>query len=378
MAKRDIYETLGISRDTDEQGIKQAYYRLAKEHHPDKNPDTREEATERFKEIQAAYEVLKDPQKRARYDQFGWQGLEGAGSNQGPGFGFGFGSFEDIVEEIFGGQNIFDDFFGSRGRRTAGPRPGNDLRRDVEITLEDAVKGKEMVIEVPNLQACPSCSGSGARAGSSPETCPLCGGRGQVQQRSGFFVTSRTCPRCGGDGAVISDPCDDCRGEGRVPHTSKLSIEIPPGAQDGLVLRYAGAGDAGNKGGPPGDLHVVVHIEEHPVLQRRGDDLMCEIPIALTQATLGAEIEVPIIGGKVKLIIPPGTQSGKVFSLRGKGVPHLRGHGAGDQLVRVIVNIPTRLTDKEEALIREVAEIRGEEVAPPGKKFFEKVRGAFT
>ena len=375
--KRDAYEILGISRNADEKEIKQAYYRLAKEHHPDKNPDNREEATEKFKEIQSAYEALKDPQKRARYDQFGWGGFEGTGFS--PGAGFGFGSFEDIVEEIFGSHSIFDDFFGTtRTRRRAGPRPGNDLRQDVEITLEDAANGREMVIEVPTLQVCPSCHGSGAKAGSSPQTCLLCNGRGQVQQRSGFFVTSRTCPRCEGEGVIISDPCDTCRGQGRTPYTSKLSINIPPGTQDGLVLRYAGAGEAGIKGGPPGALHIVVHIKEHPIFQRRGDDLICEVPIAFTQAILGAEIEVPIIGGKAKFSIPPGTQSGKVFSLRGRGISHLRGHGAGDQFVKIIVQTPTRLTDREENLIRELAEVRGEKVAPPGKSLFEKVKDAFS
>jgi molecular chaperone DnaJ len=374
--KRDAYETLGVSRNADEQEIKQAYYRLAKEHHPDKNPDNREEATEKFKEIQSAYEVLKDPQKRARYDQFGWEGMEGTGFS--PGAGFGFGSFEDIVEEIFGSHSIFDDFFGTRTRRRAGPRPGNDLRQDIEIALEDAVKGKKVTIEVPILQVCPSCHGSGAKVGSSPETCPLCGGRGQVQQRSGFFITSRTCPRCGGEGVIISDPCDTCGGQGRTPHTSELLINIPPGIEDGRPLRYAGAGEAGIKGGPPGDLHVVVHVKEHPIFQRRRDDLICEVTVPFTQAALGAEIEVPIIGGKAEMKIPPGTQSGTIFSLRGRGVPHLRGHGAGDQLVKVIVQIPTKLTDKEDSLIRELAEIRDEEVAPRDKSLFEKVKDAFT
>lgn len=377
MTKEDPYEVLGITREADDQEIKQAYYRLAKEHHPDKNPDNKEKATEKFKEIQEAYEVLKDPQKRARYNQFGWDGMENTGF--GPGAGFGFGSFEDIVEEIFGNNSIFDDFFGtSRTRRRSGPRQGNDLRQDVEISLEDAVNGKEIIIEVPTLQVCFNCHGSGAKPGSSPQTCQMCGGRGQIRQQSGFFITSRTCPRCGGEGVVVLDPCDECRGQGRVPYTSKLSIKIPPGAQNGLLLRYSGAGEAGVKGGPPGDLHIVIHVREHPVFQRRGDDLICEVSIPFTQATLGAEVEVPIISGKAKLNIPPGTQSGKVFSLRGRGVPHLRGHGAGDQLIRVFVQIPKKLTDKEESLIREFAQIRGEEVAPTDKSFLKKVKNAFT
>ena len=377
MAKRDPYEVLGVGKNADEQEIKRAFYRLAKEHHPDKNPDRVEEATEKFKEVQEAYEVLKDPQKRARYDQFGWNGMEGTGFS--PGAGFGFGSFEDIVAEIFGDRgSIFDDFFGTRTRRRSGPKPGNDLREDIEITLEDAVNGKEVILDVPTLQICPSCRGYGTRSGSSPSICPLCGGQGEVRQRSGFFVMSRTCPRCGGEGVIITDPCNVCGGQGRTPHASRLRITIPPGCMDGLVLRYDGAGEAGIKGGPPGDMHVVVHIEEHPVFQRRGDDLICEVPIALTQAVLGAEIEVPIIGGKARLDVPPGTQSGKVFALRGRGVPHLRGRGAGDLLVKVIVQIPTDLTDKEESLIRELARIRNEEVAPPEKSFLKRVKDAFS
>ena len=377
MAKRDAYEVLGTKRDDSDQEIKQAYYRLAKEHHPDKNPDNREEATEKFKEIQAAYEALKDPDSRARYNQFGWDGMDGS-RGFSPGADFGFGSFEDIVEEIFGGGSVFGDFFGGRPRRRGGPRPGNDLRQDIEITLEDAVSGREINIEVPTLRVCPTCHGNGSQAGSSPETCSQCGGRGQVQQRSGFFVTSRTCPRCSGEGVIITDPCDRCRGQGRVSHTSRLAINIPPGAQDGLILRYSGAGEAGIKGGPPGDLHIVVHVKEHPVFQRRNDDLVCETNIAFTQATLGADIEVPIIDGKVKLAIPPGTQSGKVFCLRGNGVPHLRGRGNGDQFVRVIVETPTKLTPQEESLLRELAESRNEEVTAPDKGFFEKVKDAFS
>ena len=377
MAKRDAYEVLGISRDADDQEVKQAYYRLAKEHHPDKNPDNREEATEKFKDIQAAYEALKDPQSRARYNQFGWEGMSNTGGF-GSSAGFGFGSFEDIVEEIFGGHSIFDDFFSGGRRRRSGPRPGNDLRQDIEITLEDAANGKKMNIQVPTLQVCSSCHGSGARSGSAPQTCPQCGGRGQVQQRSGFFITSHTCPRCGGEGAIIADPCDACRGQGRLSHTSELEINIPPGANDGLVLRYSGAGEAGIKGGPPGDLHVVVHVEEHPVFQRRGDDLVCEISIAFTQATLGAKVEVPTIGGRAEMSIPPGTQSGKVFSLRGMGIPHLRGRGTGDQFVRVIVEVPTKLTPEEEGLIRKLAEARGEEIDPSDKGFFGKVKDAFS
>jgi len=378
VAKRDAYDILEISRDADDQEIKQAYYRLAKEHHPDKNLDDKEGATEKFKEIQSAYEALKDPQSRARYNQFGWEGMSNAGGF-GSNAGFGFGSFEDIVEEIFGGRGIFDDFFGGGRRRSSGPRPGNDLRQDIEITLEDAVSGKEMSIQVPTLQSCPSCDGSGAKSGSAPQTCPQCQGQGQVQQRSGFFITSRTCPRCGGEGIIITDPCGSCRGQGRVPHTSELMINILPGADNGLILRYSGAGEAGIKGGPPGDLHIVVHVKEHPVFQRRGDDLVCEVTIAFTQAALGAEIEVPIVGGKAKMTIPPGTQSGKVFSLRDKGVPHLRGkRGAGDLFVRVIADVPTDLPPQEEKLLRKLAEMRGEEIAPPDKGFFEKVKDAFS
>ncbi|MBD3181283.1 molecular chaperone DnaJ [Candidatus Poribacteria bacterium] len=376
MAKRDPYEVLGVGKNANDKDIKQAYYRLAKEHHPDKNPDKREESTEKFKEIQEAYDVLKDPNRRARYDQFGWDGLEGTGFNQGA--GFGFGSFEDIVEEIFGGGSIFDDFFGTRTRRRSGPRPGSDLRKDIEITLEEAVKGKEMSIEVPTLRVCHTCQGSGSKDGSTPQTCLQCGGRGQVQQQSGFFITSRTCPICKGEGVVITDPCESCNGDGRIPHTSKLSINIPPGASNGLVLRYPGAGEAGIKGGNPGDLHIVIHVAEHPIFERQGDDLICKVNVAFTQAALGAAIEVPIIGGKAKLNIPSGTQNGKVFSMKDRGVPHLRGRGSGDQYVKVNVDIPTKLSSKEENLIRELAKLRDEKVASPEKGFLNKVKDALS
>ena len=376
MGKRDPYEVLGVNRNSDEKEIKQAYYRLAKEHHPDKNPDRKEEATEKFKEIQEAYEILKDPQRKARYDQFGWDGIQGTGFNTG---GFGFGSFEDIVEEIFGSNSIFDDLFGTRTRRRSGPRPGNDLRYDIEVTLEDVVNGKETIIEVPTLKVCDSCRGSGARSGTSGTTCTMCGGKGQISQRAGFFVTSQTCPRCRGEGIIITDPCNECNGQGRVPHTQKLSITIPQGSTDGLVLRLDGRGEAGVKGGPSGDLHIVIHVREHPVFQRHGDDLICETSIAFTQAALGAEIDIPVIGGTDKFSIPPGTQSGTVFSIRDKGVPHLRGRrGSGDLLVKVDVQIPEKLSDKEEDLIRELAKIRGEKVTPQGKGLFEKVRNAFS
>lgn len=382
LAKRDAYEVLGVDKNATDQEIKQAYYRLAKEHHPDKNPDNKEEATEKFKEIQTSYEALKDPDSRARYNQFGWEGLDGTSGFGAGGAGFGgFGSFEDIVEEIFGGGGgIFGDFFGGgRSRRRSGPRPGNDLRHDIEIELEDAVKGKKVNVEVPTLKTCSTCHGSGAKEGSTPQACPQCGGRGQVQQRTGFFITSRTCPGCNGEGTIISDPCDSCNGQGRVPHTTKLTIDVPPGADNGVVLRSEGAGEAGIKGGPPGDLLTVIHVKEHSVFQRRGDDLVCEIPIAFTQATLGAKIEVPIIGGKAELAVTPGTQSGKVYSMRGQGVPHLRGRGNGDQYVRIIVETPTDLTQEQEKLIRQLAETRDEKVdLPSDKGFFGKVKDALS
>jgi molecular chaperone DnaJ len=381
--KNDPYEVLEVSKDADENEIKKAYYRLAKEHHPDKNPDRRDEATEKFKEIQEAYEVLKDPNKRANYDRFGWNGVDGNGfgfgGTGGTGFG-GFGSFEDIVEEIFGSSGgVFGDIFGARSQRRSGPRPGNDLRKDIEITLEDAVNGKNLKIEVPTLKVCESCRGSGAKSGSAPTTCPTCRGQGQVRQGGGFFTTVYTCPRCHGEGVIISDPCDACNGQGRVPHKSMLSINVPQGAMDGLVLRYTGAGEAGIKGGPPGDLHIVVHVKQHPIFQRQDDDLICEVRIAFTQASLGAEIDIPIIGGVDKLNIPVGTQNGKVFVLKDKGVPHLRGkRGNGNLLVRISIETPTDLSDKEEDLLREFAKLRDEKVYPADKSLFEKVKNAFT
>ncbi len=380
MAKKDPYDVLGVSKDADENEIKKAYYRLAKEHHPDKNPDRHEEATEKFKEIQEAYEILKDPNKRSNYDRFGWSGVDSQGFGFNQGSGFGFGSFEDIVDEIFGnsGGSIFGDLFGSRSSRRGGSRPGNDLRKDIEITLEDAVRGKEMQIEFPSLKVCDSCNGSGAKEGSSPQTCPTCGGQGQVRQGGGFFTTVYTCPRCRGEGRIISDPCETCGGQGRVNYKSKLSIKVPPGAMDGLVLRYSGAGEAGIKGGPSGDLHVVVHVKEHPIFKRSDDNLIYEASIPFTQATLGAEIDIPIIGDSDKLEIPAGTQTGKVFIIRGKGVPHLRGRGNGDLLVKVNVEVPKDLSEKEENLLREFAKLRGEKVAQRERSIFDKVKDAFT
>ena len=379
MAKKDPYETLGVDKSADESEIKKAYYKLAKEHHPDKNPDNREESTERFKEVQEAYEVLKDPSKRSNYDRFGWNGVDGNTFNTGGG-GFGFGSFEDIVNDLFSGSgSIFDDIFGTRSSRRAGPRQGNDLRKDIEITLEDAVNGDETTIEVPTMKICESCRGSGTKSGSAPSTCSTCNGQGQVHQRTGFFYTSYTCPRCQGEGVIIKDPCEVCNTQGRVPHSSKLSITIPQGAMDGLVLRYSGAGEVGVKGGTPGDLHIVIHVKPHKIFQRREDDLICEADIAFTQATLGAEIDIPIIGGSDKLEIPAGTQNGKVFVLKGKGIPHLRGRrGNGDQLVKVNVETPTKLTEKEENLIRELAKLRGEKVNAESKSLFDKVKNVFT
>jgi len=379
--KKDPYEVLEVGKDADENEIKKAYYRLAKEHHPDKNPDRHEEATEKFKEIQEAYEVLKDPNKRANYDRFGWSGVDssGFGFNTGTGFG-GFGSFEDIVEEIFGSSGgIFGDIFGTRSQRKSGPKQGNDLRKDIEITLEDAVNGKDLKIEVPILKVCDSCRGSGAKSGTAPATCPTCRGQGQVRQGGGFFTTVYTCPRCHGEGVIITDPCEECNGHGRVPHKSTLSISVPQGAMDGLVLRYSGAGEAGIKGGPPGDLHIVVHVKQHPTFQREEDDLICEVNIAFTQASLGAEIDIPIIGGSDKLNVPSGTQNGKIFTLKGKGVPHLRGkRGNGDLLVKVNVETPTHLSEKEENLLRELAKLRNEKVHPADKGLFEKVKNVFT
>ncbi len=368
MAQRDYYETLGVPRDAGEADIKKAYRRLAREYHPDANKDD-PNAAEKFKQINEAYEVLSDTEKRARYDRFGQAGTQG-GAGQG-GFGdFGFGGVNDIFDMFFGRG------MGGQARRH-GPQRGADLRYDLELDLEEAAFGKETELNVPRLEACQTCHGSGARPGTSPVTCNVCGGRGQVQTYQntmlGRFATVRTCDRCGGEGQVIETPCLECHGIGRVRRTRKIEVKIPPGVDTGHRLRLSGEGEAGERGGPRGDLYVVVHVRPHRLFKRDGDDIYAEARIGVTQAALGAEVEIQTLDGPFKLKVPEGTQSGTEFRLRGKGVARLRGHGRGDQYTRMTVETPTKLTERERELLRELAGLRGEAV-DEDRGFMKKVK----
>lgn len=372
MAKRDYYEVLGVPRDGDEAQLKSAYRKLALQHHPDRNPGN-SQAEERFKEASEAYAILSDPEKRRAYDRFGFGGV-GAGGGPG-GFGdFGdLGNFGDLFNDLFG------DLFGGRARgrpRGRGQR-GADLRYNLEIELADVVGGLEAQIQIPKTRPCGSCRGSGARPGTAPETCPRCGGAGQVVLQQGFFRISRPCDVCSGAGEVVRERCGECRGAGRIEALQSIRVKVPAGIDEGTRLRITGEGEAGIAGGPPGDLFVVIAVKPHPFFQREGQDLHCEVPIAFVRAALGGEVEVPTLEGKVALRIPEGTQSGKVMRLRGKGLPSLRSSARGDQLVHVFVEVPTKLTKGQRELLEQFAEESGDEVSPVTKSFLEKLRDLF-
>ena len=346
MAKRDYYEILGVERGADEAELKKAYRRLAMKYHPDRNPDDKA-AEEKFKEANEAYEVLSDSSKRAAYDQYGHAGVDPQMGGAG-GFAGGGASFSDI----FG--DVFSDFFGgARGGQRGGPQRGSDLRYTLELSLEEAVRGTTVTIRVPTLANCKTCNGSGAKKGSSPTTCSTCGGIGQVRMQQGFFSVQQTCPRCHGSGKMITDPCDDCHGQGRVEEHKTLSVKVPAGVDTGDRIRLAGEGEAGAQGGPAGDLYVVVNVREHDIFQRDGRDLYCEVPISFADAALGGELEVPTLDGRVKLKIPEGTQTGKLFRLRGKGVTPVRGGSAGDLMCRVVVETPVKLDKRQRELLEE-------------------------
>ncbi|GAB2703653.1 molecular chaperone DnaJ [Paenibacillus thermoaerophilus] len=370
MSKRDYYEVLGVSRDASADEVKKAYRRLAREYHPDVNkaPD----AEEKFKEIKEAYEVLGDEQKRAQYDRFGH-----VDPNQGGGFGGGFSG-------DFGGINdIFDMFFGGGPRRNPNaPQRGSDLQYTLRIDFKDAVFGKETEITIPRTESCDTCGGSGAKPGTKPETCRTCGGSGQQEfvQNTPFgrMVSRRTCSACGGQGQIIREKCGTCGGSGRVKRSRKINVKIPAGVDEGAQLRVSGEGEAGLRGGPPGDLYIVIRVNPHEFFERDGDDIYCEVPLTFTQVALGDEIEIPTLTGKVKLRIPPGTQTGTYFRLKGKGVPRLRGYGQGDQHVKVTVVTPTVLNEEQKELLREFARVSGENVHEgEGKSLFERFKKAF-
>ncbi|MBI3698054.1 MAG: molecular chaperone DnaJ [Acidobacteria bacterium] len=369
MAKRDYYETLGVGRDAGEQEIKSAYRKMALKYHPDRNPHN-PEAEEHFKEAAEAYSVLSDAQKRSLYDQYGHQGLQGAA-----GFDPGaFGDFADIFGDFFG----FGDLFGSSGRRRSQAQRGADLRYDLEIRFEDAVFGLNTEIKFRRQENCSHCGGRGAEPGTGSTACPTCGGRGQVRYQQGFFSISRTCSACRGAGQVIGHPCSRCRGEGRVRIERKLKVNIPPGVDNGTSLRLAGEGEPGYNNGQPGDLYVVLKVQEHPIFERHEIHLHCTIPLNVAQAALGAEIRVPTLEGEETVKLPPGLQTGAQFHLRGKGVPHVNGHGRGDLVLHIDVMIPSRLTREQKKLFEQLLELLPAENQPAEKGILERVKDYFA
>jgi molecular chaperone DnaJ len=366
MAK-DYYQTLEVDKNASDTDLKKAYRKLALKYHPDRNPGDKS-AEDKFKEINEAYACLSDPQKRSNYDQFGT--AEGAGAGFGAG---GFGDFSANFGDIFG--DMFGDIFGDfTGRRRSRPAKGQDLRYDMDINLKDAVFGTEKKIKIPRWENCSTCVGSGSKPGTRPSTCQTCGGTGQTKLQQGFFVISRTCSNCEGEGKIITDPCTKCKGQGKIRVERTVSLKVPPGVDTGIRLRVTGEGEAGSHGGPPGDLYVVINVEPHPFFKRKGNDLLCEVPISFVQASLGGEIEVPTIDGNASIKIPAGTPSGRVFHLRGKGIPKLGSYGKGDQFINVFIDVPKKLTVRQKELLTEFAEISGDDVS---KGFMDKIKDMF-
>jgi molecular chaperone DnaJ len=377
MAKRDFYEILGINRDASDEEIKKAYRKLAMKHHPDRNPDN-PKSEEQFKEAKEAYEILSDSNKRAAYDQYGHAGVDPQ-SGMGAG-GAGMGGFADAFSDIFG-----DIFGGGRGGSSGGGRSGvyrgADLRYNLEITLEEAARGTETRIRIPTMAECAPCNGSGAKKGSEPKTCPTCGGHGQVRMQQGFFSIQQTCPKCHGTGRYIPDPCPSCHGSGRIKEHKTLSVKIPAGIDEGDRIRLSGEGEHGINGGPAGDLYVQVHLKPHSVFKRDHDDLHCEMPISISTAALGGEIEIPTLDGVARLKIPSETQTGKAFRLRGKGIKGVRSISQGDLLCHVVVETPVSLTDRQKELLEEFEQIsqgNAHRHNPKAQSWLDKVRDFFS
>ena len=377
MSKRDFYDILGVNRDASEDEIKKAYRKLAMKYHPDRNPDN-PKAEEHFKEVKEAYEILSDGQKRAAYDQYGHAGIDPQ-AGMGGGFGgFGAGGFSDA----FGG--IFDEIFGGSARGGGGRSNvyrGADLRYNIEVTLEQAAFGTETKIRIPTMEVCDSCKGSGAKSGTQPKTCPTCQGSGQVRLQQGFFSIQQACPKCHGTGKFIADPCGTCHGAGRIKQHKTLAVKIPAGVDEGDRIRLSGEGEHGINGGPSGDLYVQIHLKPHSVFQREGNDLHCEMPISFTTAALGGEIEIPTLDTVAKIKIPPETQSGKIFRLRGKGIKGVRSHTHGDLLCHVVVETPVNLTERQKELLRELEECSQADDGkhnPRAKSWMDRVREFFA
>ncbi len=373
MSKADYYATLGVSSDVDEKALKSAFRKKAMGCHPDRHPGDAE-AESRFKELNEAYEALKDPQKRAAYDRFGHAAFENGGAGAAGGFGgFGAGSMGDIFEDIFG------EMMGGRSGRSANGRErGADLRFNMEITLEEAFEGKTAEVEVPTSITCEDCTGSGAKPGTSPSTCGTCGGAGRVRASQGFFSIERTCPSCQGRGEVITDPCNNCSGSGRITQTRTLSVNVPAGIEDGTRIRLAGEGEAGLRGGPTGDLYIFLSVKPHEFFQRDGADIFCRVPISMTTAALGGQFEVGTVdGGKTKVKVPEGTQPGKQFRLRSKGMPILRSNQVGDMYIQVSIETPQNLTSRQREILKEFEQVSSKENSPESTGFFTRMKSFF-
>jgi molecular chaperone DnaJ len=381
MAKRDYYEVLGVEKGAGADEIKKAYRKLAVKFHPDKNPDDKA-AEEKFKEIGEAYDVLGDEEKRAAYDRHGHAAFQNGGAGAGGGFHDPFEVFRDVFGGGGGGGGIFEEFFGGGGGRRGGgrqgPLRGSDLRYDLEITLEEAARGTEKSIDLERAVACEKCSGTGSSKPGGVKPCTTCGGAGQVITMRGFFQVQQTCPECQGSGQMISHPCSDCRGQGRIDKPTRIKLRIPAGITEGARLRSSGNGDNGMRGGAAGDLYVVIHIRRHEVFERDDDDLYCEVPLGFSRAALGGELEVPTLEGKATVKIPAGTQSGTVFRLRGKGMPRLQSSSKGDLMVRVQVEVPTNLTADQKEKLKAFSESCGGANEPMAESFFEKARRFFS
>ena len=376
MAKRDYYEILGVQKNASEDDIKKAYRKLAMKFHPDRNPNDKA-AEEKFKEAKEAYEMLSDTSKREAYDRFGHAGVDpNAGGGGGPG-GQGFGGFADVFGDIFG-----DIFGGAQGGGGRGQRSnvfrGADLRYAMDVTLDQAAHGFETEIRVPSWEGCDTCKGTGAKPGTKPQTCRTCSGQGSVRVQQGFFSIQQTCPTCHGSGKVVPDPCETCEGVGRVKRNKTLQVKIPAGIDDGMRIRSAGNGEPGVNGGPPGDLYVEIHVKEHAVFQRDGDDLHCHVPVMMTSAALGGTVKVPTLGGSAEIELPEGTQTGKTFRLRGKGIKGVRSSYPGDLYAHVVIETPVRLTDRQKTLLRDLdATLKDDKHSPQTRSWKDKVKEFF-